>query len=331
MSPMQFPDGTFSPSLPFQTRTQYTFLTQAAGSGAMLLIPNAIVQEGEYAYTSGSLFASGNYPITGWQPSPTLGTNPGFTTDVQAITARARLLSAHVCGTFTGASLADGGTVYVKHAVYDRFRGLTVGGAFDSLAGVGITNTTDPAMVDYRGPLREGFETILQPLDPTSRQYIDPEFTFLSEASTDPSVVQVQEAVAQLQLDVRDTWPCLVVMVIGGPANTGVLGIEVVLDWELQPRPSSIGVRLSRPPPKDNPTFRASIGNTYRKLAEVGGLAVSRVASNAVGGFTDWMSRALAAGGTAIMTRMASRFAPRDFMSGRTLGIGPSSRIEELD
>jgi len=264
-----------------------------------------------------------------WPTSPggypgTFMTENTQVTDFEDQISRYRTTAVKICGKYIGPTGSDQGLIYLKSGSLDPFELA----AFGDLNNVLPTNISDLTMLDFTCPLREGFEIVLQPLDPTSRRYRSTEY--LNSTDADLETIGM---VRQLQTELGDQWPWLVVSVRGGNIATSVLELEIVVDYEFQLLPGSIASRSLKGSPPDDPAARAAVGNAYRKLVDMGANVASRAAVTAQGGMESFLSSALSAGGrllgqavTGAGMLMMSRLARRPVLDVDR----PSLRIQEL-
>jgi len=350
---MRFPDGSFYPSVPYQCRDFINLITDANGNCGFVVQPDDM---GQFAYSavfatpnnvSGWVGSGGNTQLgfpnqrfeNDWQIQDDLGSPPG-------LCAQYRALAARLCYKPIVSTGVDGGVMYVGTSVVDP-----VVWASDWNGSTSHRNTYPTGLPDdFRCvtlsdfPVREGFEAVLQPLDPTSRRYRTT-FTSVTDEWTSQDSVQTN-------IGLTDRWPFLVVVVVGAEPSTSIGRLEVVTDLEVQPSIASGALaKTAIPSPPSNPVLTRAIGEAYRALQESGQNIVSRFATQAVGGITNFLKEALGSGvrrmaysgldvlggglgrgmgglGMAAMMRLMSR--PLAAIQGPSRIIS-SPRIEELD
>lgn len=294
-TPMRWPDGSFAPSLPFQARFKHYMGTGSTGS-------DAIVVQGDDP-SKCVLHATGvdAFGAVTWPP-PSRDTNndweanvaiSGFLNEIAAI----RTTGIRICGKYLGATGTDGGRIIVKSG----YRSSLDDGQQDYLDEF-PNSPSDASLVDFSAPLREGFEAILQPADPTSRKYRAVKYVSPLDGDDSSPIDQGWNvAIQQLQTEVGDRWPYLFIEVVGATANAvAIFEVEIVVDFEFQPLPRTIAARGARPSPPDDPTFRSELGNAARKISQAGTDFTSRAAATAVGGIEELIKKTILGGASAV-------------------------------
>jgi hypothetical protein len=236
-----------------------------------------------------ALLADGGTGEFNWgdETSTNFVLNPGISTSILEQLSRYRTTAIRICGLFVGATSMDQGRLFLKSGMSET-----------EAIGIGQWNNTFPlntsaqSMLDYSGPLREGFEVILQPADPTSRRYRSADYLNADDYGDDNG-----DAIRQIQTELGDQWPYLSIMVTNAQASSALMEVEVVVDYEFQIQPGSIASRSALGSPPDDPRKRAAIGNAYRRLQDVGANVASRAATTAVGGFENFIREALGSAG----------------------------------
>jgi len=322
--PMQWPDGNFLPALTFQSRQRIQLAVGDASVGgrAMIIQPDDIQNNILY----------GTIALGGTVAWDSAWSNSSDHTLIENNSTQYRTLAVRVCGKYIGSTADDQGLVYVKSGLVDPY-----------IDAIGIPNdaylnaTYSLLPVDYVGPIREGFELVSQPADPTSRKYRSTTYVntgFIADEDT-------RTALRQLQTADADRWPFIVVMAFGAQPSSSPLEVEIVVDYELSPSAQTLAVQAARVSPPDNPALRSALGNAYRALEQAGSNVASRAVVTASGGLTNFLENAISgvAGGA---RRFASHAAygaltgAAQLMMARLSGspirdvVRPSLRITEL-
>jgi len=305
---MPYPDGSYLNAMPLRTSTIVPLATDPNGNAAVTITADDWKQ---FVLLPESINPA-NYAVTwgGNSFTPNVDTN-GLT----GSTAAYRLLACSMCVDFIGNSLADGGSLTTQ--VYAPAWQQLANGEYDS-ALVNFPVTKTPQFM--HGPLREGAELVLAPLDPRSRTYqlVDP------STSTDAATLELQE-------QATDKWPVVTFMVNGALASANMVEIRVVCDWEIQPAVGTLASRVTRPPNGDNPAMREAIASVYKGLEARGATIASKLAVSAAGGMYNYFATTIGAAAGRI-GRGALNIGLAAIMGGgaRAVPSRYSNRITEL-
>lgn len=310
--PMRWPDGVYAPATAFQSRAKILMGIPISGGSSVYIQPDDIQRF--YMFSA----ADGSSSIT-WPTDVNIAAQKNLqVTNFEAEIARYRTTAVRICGKFIGPTSTDGGLIYLKSGMIDPFN--ADGWNFNTTLPTDVGELTN---LDYTVPLREGFEILLQPADPTSRRYRSTQYEAGGDSAAD-----------QLQIELGDQWPYLVCCVRGAVTTANILEIEVVVDYEFQLNPGVLAGRMSTPAPPDNPAFRQMVGEAYRKLSQTGQNVASRAAVTALGGMENFVRQALGGVGRALGSAaatgasmlMMSRYSRRPLFDVQQ----PSLRITEL-
>jgi len=319
---MRWPDGVFAPSLPFQSRTKHiVFTNPSTGNATRYIQPDDIIN---YILPStGDVGDAITWPTDYSAFLPNINVQP-----IEDDFSRYRTTAVRICGKYVGPTGSDGGLIYLKSGMIDPY----LAADHDPSAFLPSSVNTLSGL-DFTVPLREGFEIVLQPADPTSRRFRSTRYYDLDGV---PSTDEI-DAIQQLQIELGDQWPYLVVSVRGAAVATNVLEIEVVVDYEFQMNPGQLASRSLQSSPPDDPVFRAAVGNAYRTLVDKGQNVASRAAVTASGGIENFVNQALTTSGRLLgnmLTGSAMLMMSRYMRRPLTDVQGPSSaritRIQEL-
>lgn len=209
----------------------------------------------------------GAFPLVAWS---TAGANSSF--DPSSIT-QVRLISARLVCAYIGDTLTDGGLIIGKSNGPDWVK-------YDSPPFYGLPNDpSSPGAVDFRYPLREGFEYVFLPEDMRSRTY--------APVPRPPSAGET-DTVRALAAREYDKWPNLAIFLEGGKGNAEICSVELICNWEVVPRPGTILSRVAPPPAALNSKALDRYADLTSALAQVTQPVASRAQTNPVGGIANF-------------------------------------------
>jgi hypothetical protein len=294
--PSPFPDGSELPSMPFQGRiVSKPTITDVGGSGCFSIAYNVdAFTEFAIVGTPGALVGG----LTDWTSggSPQFVTNTALNSFQEEDIDSYRVTAARLCVEYVGSAFVDSGTINCQVQAPD----------WTSLANADLNNaySVDPnnclAAQVFMGPVRDGLELIVQPLDPRSRTYRP--LTFLTTGTSDGAT-----AIGQLQLRERIKWPSVVLNCTGlSTSAVGLVQVSWVIDYELQVDAASPFCRSMPSPAVDRPLWRQGLSMAYRAAQDAGVTMVSKAAAVAAGGLSNLLTQALSGVMAFGATRLAS-------------------------